>query len=183
MKLLLAVIALAALPFEIVQALHHLHGEPAKFTYGYLIGTFLTVAACGLALREIWHHFKYVKEPTSRETLSAILIVSGVTALAVAFIALYGSVIFFRMFVTWPMWCAACGVAALALGALIEVSSVYNPDLFAWANERDAKLESERRLKAAMKAEADAEAYYRKNPSKRPKPMPNVPSSHTKYVA
>lgn len=183
-KLVLAIVALVALPFEIYQALHHLHAKQIEYSVAYFIGAGLTLIACCLASREIWHHFKNLKEPSSREILSVGLILAGVCALFVAIIGFLATVFIAHTLAAWTFWCAVGGVASIAVGAMVDVPYVAPQlTLFDYARDEDARIEQERKWKEADAKEAEAEQYYREHPEKRPTGIPPVPPSMTKYVS
>src|SRR5258708_5098821 len=75
MKLILGLLALAAIPFEVFTALHHLHGEPVENSWQYFVGAELTIAACGFGLADMWHHFRHISE--KRGALSLYLMTIG----------------------------------------------------------------------------------------------------------
>ena len=116
---------LLALTAFVATALSYTHSLPASPTYFDFAGGVLSIIACSLSIVVIRNHFKSVKEPNLRETTSIVLIVSGLAALLVAYIAFFALGLIFNSLATWPFMCAAGGVAEIAVGASLSIPGTY----------------------------------------------------------
>lgn len=184
MKLILGLLALAAIPFEIFNALKHLHGEPVENTWYYFVGTGLTLAACGFGLADMWHHFRHVSE--RRGTLSFILMGLGNYVLCGSLLVLFFCWITLHIPVLWPLWFAIGGLLALGAGALIEatVEIKYTPpSAEQLRREKERKAEELRRAEEAQAWLEEQRRYYRAHPEEKPPPMPNPNDFNRRYIS
>jgi hypothetical protein len=186
MKLVLGLIALAAIPFEIYTALHHLHGEPILYTWTYFAAVVLTLAACGFGMVDVWHNVKRVKE--EREALSIFLILPGLLLLCVSFVVFFGSTITLHTLVTWPLWTGAAALTAIAVGALLAatldpVSFEEQLNLFEWRRRKDEQEAREKKAEEARKHLAELRECYKSHPEEAPPRMPNPNNLNRPYIS
>ncbi|ESZ66629.1 hypothetical protein NL532_10200 [Mesorhizobium sp. C120A] len=185
MRLILGLLALVAISFEIYVALHHLREEPVEYTLPYFLGYGLTIAACGFAVVDVWHHYKDVRN--ERDVLADNLITIGTIVLGIGFVASFFTYITLHLLIVWPIAVFIAGLAFMVVGGLLTATLDYAAtaqlDLFTWARE---KKEAEERKAAAEKVfreEEEQEAYFRKHPEERPPPMPNPNNSNRNYIS
>ena len=186
MKLILGLLALAAIPFEIYTALHHLHGEPILYTWTYFAAVGLTLGACGFGLLDVWHHFKHVKE--EREALSMFLVFPGILLLCASFVVWFISSITFHYLIIWPLWTGAAALAAVALGSLIAatlspVSFDEQIDIFDWRRRKDREEALAKEVEAAEKAVEERREYYRQHPEEAPPRMPTPNNLNRRFIS
>jgi hypothetical protein len=182
MKLILGLLALAAIPFEVFNALNHVRGEPIENTWQYFVGTGLTMTACGFGLADMWHHFRHVKE--QRHTLAMFLLGTGNYVLGGSLLVLFFCWITIHIPVFWPLWFVIGGLVALCVGALIEatVELKYPPPSIEEAHAAKAR-EAERRAKESQEWQEEQRRYYREHPEEKPPPMPSPNSLNRPYIS
>ncbi|MBZ9920177.1 hypothetical protein LB517_24560 [Mesorhizobium sp. BR1-1-12] len=185
MRLILGLLALVAISFEIYVALHHLREEPVEYTLPYFLGYGLTIAACGFAVADVWHHYKHVKN--ERDVLADNLITIGTIVVGIGFVASFFTYITLHLLIVWPIAVSITGLAFMVIGGLLAATLEYATtpqlDLFSWAREKKEGEECKAAAEKALLEEERREAHFLKHPEERPPPMPNPNNSNRKYLA